>query len=103
MERAQHKAFVILTLVFHEEDGAWVGVCQELSTSTYASTFEAARSELIELVELHLNELEDVGERARFFAEHNIKLYTDDAPKVVQRSVVVDGDVVDVHRVEVPA
>jgi predicted RNase H-like HicB family nuclease len=102
MEQVQ-KAFVILTLVFHEEDDAWVGTCKELSTSTYAPTFEETRSELIELVELHLNELEAVGERSRFFAEHGMTLYTDDAPTVVNRDVRVDDEVVDVHRVEVPA
>ena len=97
------KAFAILTLAFHKEDGDWVGVCQELGTSTFGGTFEQANEELLDLVDLHLHELSAVGELVRFFGERGITLYTDDVPEVVQPPVHVDAEIVGAHRVEVPA
>jgi hypothetical protein len=41
---------------------------------THGASLAQLRRELKELVVLHLNELEDVGERQRFFAEHGIPL-----------------------------
>ena len=46
------------TLVYHKEGQQWVGECQELGTSTFGDSFEEVETELIELVELHLNTLE---------------------------------------------
>ena len=74
--------FVILTMVFHQEGKAWLGRCQELSTSTYGRTLKQVHDELLELVDLHLNALEGVGERERFFSEHGIKFFTDDIPQI---------------------
>lgn len=86
--------FVILTLEFRQEGPYWLGRCRELSTSTYAKRFSQVRKELAEMVELHLNTLEQVGERERFFKEHNIRFYTDQelAPKEVDGCLPTEGD-----------
>lgn len=67
--------FVVLRLEFHKDDGRWSGRCAELGTSTFADDFEQVQKELIELVELHLNGLDDIGERGRFFEENEIRIY----------------------------
>lgn len=85
------KGFVVLTLGFRKEGRVWVGICRELSTSTYARSFEKVRDELVEMVELHLNALEDVGERERFFREHGIRFYTDDETPS-ESTVPIDSD-----------
>ena len=69
----RQELLVLLTLRFQQEDEVWVGVCEELSTSTFHKDLERAYEELIELVALHLNGLEDIGERDRFFKEHGIR------------------------------
>jgi len=69
------KGYVALTFEFHKEGRRWVGVCQELGTSTYSRSLPEVEKQLSQAVCLHLNTLEDVGERERFFKEHNIKLY----------------------------
>lgn len=70
-----HKTeYVVLTLQFERADGGWVGTCIELSTSTSGDTLDEVQEALHDLVTLHLNTLEEVGERRRFFAEHDIEL-----------------------------
>lgn len=87
------KGFVVLTLAFHQEDKRWLGRCLELGTSTYGRTLKQVHAELVELVELHLNALEDAGERERFFEEHGITFYTaDQAPGHVRPSIPVDTE-----------
>ena len=68
------KNYITLTLEFHKEGRRWVGVCKELGTSTYHRSLPELEKQLSELVTLHLNCLETVGERERFFKENNIKL-----------------------------
>lgn len=83
--------FVILTLAFRKEGRVWVGTCLELGTSTYARSFERVRDELVEMVDLHLNALEDLGERERFFQEQGIRFYTGQE-RPVESSVPIDRD-----------
>ncbi len=68
--------YVILTCKFRKEDRYWVGVCDELGTSDFGRTLDEAQKRLQEAIELHLNTLEDVGERKRFFEENGIKIYS---------------------------
>ncbi len=87
------KGFVILTLAFHQEGKTWLGECLELGTATYGRTLKRVQAELLELVELHLEAIEEAGERDNFFRTHNIKLYTDEAPPSGVNPVVpIDGD-----------
>lgn len=66
--------FVILTLNFSRDNGDWVGECLELGTCGSGDTFEEALEAMGDLVALHLNALEDAGERARFFRENGIEV-----------------------------
>jgi predicted RNase H-like HicB family nuclease len=86
------RGFVILTLEFRREGGYWLGRCRELGTSTFARTLSQVRRELVELVELHLNGLDEAGERERFFHEHHIRLYMDELPAEVETCVPIAVD-----------
>lgn len=83
------RGYIVLTLEFHKDQRRWVGRCRELGTSTYAATLERTTAELEELIALHLDELEQAGERERFFARHGITLYLDE-PSQVERTLPVD-------------
>jgi hypothetical protein len=97
------RSFVILTLEFRQSDKTWQGECLELGTATDGRSLNQVHNELCELVELHLNSLEAVGERERFFREHGIQLYTHDAiPARVEAPLSVDAEAyVHVHRVPI--
>ena len=103
--RRSVKGFVILTLAFRQENKQWVGECLELGTSTFARTFKQVHRELIELVELDLNTLEQIGDRERFFKEHGIKFYSDDVPPDhVTKTLPVGKELLmDQHPFPVPA
>ena len=73
--------YVTLTFSFEKEGEDWVGVCLELGTSTFADTVEECQSELEELVADHLEVLEDIGERERFFEEWGIRIHADEVPQ----------------------
>jgi predicted RNase H-like HicB family nuclease len=70
------KGYIALTYQFYKDGRRWVGVCKELGTSTFSRSLPEVEKQLEEAVCLHLNTLEDVGERERFFQENNIKLYS---------------------------
>ena len=86
--------FVLLTLEFRrDQQHRWLGRCRELGTATDGRSFDRVKSELMELVELQLNELEGVGERNRFFRENGIKFYSDaELPHEVNRMLSVSTD-----------
>lgn len=67
-----HKGYIVLTLAFEKKGGRWVAHCAELGTATFGRSLPEAEKRIKEAVLLHLNTLEDVGECARFFKEHNI-------------------------------
>jgi predicted RNase H-like HicB family nuclease len=69
--------YIIVTFnVQHEKDDIWTAHCEELGTATFGHSEKEAIEKLQEAVEAHLNTLEDVGERERFFRENDIKFYT---------------------------
>jgi len=67
--------YVILTYKFHKENKKWVAYCEELGTSTFGRSLTEAKERIRDAVLCHLNALEDVGERERFFKEHGIEFY----------------------------
>ena len=74
------KGYVVLTLEFRREGRRWTGYCEELGTATFGRSITEAEKRLREAVVLHINTLEDVGERERFFKEHNI-IFHETRPK----------------------
>ena len=83
--------YIIVTFSFHKEGNRWVGRCNELTTSAFGRSLPEAEERLKELVELHLNGLEDAGERERFFRENGIRVYTH-KPKLKSVSVTAPLD-----------
>ena len=80
------KVYVVLTYEFGREGRRWMAHCKELGTATFGRSLPEAQRQLIEVVGLHLNTLEDVGERKRFFQEHNIKFH-ETKPKSIMVSM----------------
>ena len=69
------KGYIILTHTFQKEGRRWLARCEELGTSVFGRSLPEAEKILDEAVWLHLNTLEDIGERERFFREHNIHFH----------------------------
>lgn len=67
--------YIVVTLKFKKEDDKWTAYCEEFGTATFARTLKKAQERIEEAVLLHLNTLEEVGERERFFRENNITIY----------------------------
>ncbi|MFQ5864556.1 MAG: type II toxin-antitoxin system HicB family antitoxin [bacterium] len=79
-----------LTVIFEkQDDGRWTATCGELGTATFGNSLQDAQNKIGEAICLHLNTLEDVGERERFLKENNITLY-DKSPKSVRINVPTD-------------
>jgi predicted RNase H-like HicB family nuclease len=68
--------YVVLTLKFRKVGRRWTAYCEELGTATFGRSLSEADKKLKEAVLLHLNTLEEVGERDRFFEEHNIEIHS---------------------------
>jgi len=67
--------YVVLTLIFEKDsEGRWLGECRELGTAVFAYSLDRAVDAMKQALELHLNTLEQSGERERFFKEHDIKI-----------------------------
>ena len=52
---------ITLTCTYVQESRKWVGVCEELGTSTFSDSLEDTQAELREALELQLNEVEGLG------------------------------------------
>ena len=70
-----HVGYVVLTYMFEKEGRRWTAYCEELGTATFGRSLPEAQRKLVDAVGLHLNTLEQVGERRRFFREHGIKFH----------------------------
>ncbi len=73
MPRKTVEGYVTLTLVFAQEGDQWSAVCKELGTAACGDTLEEAQEAIREVLPLHLNGLEELGERKAFFEKHGIK------------------------------
>ena len=67
--------YFILNFVFKREGRRWTAFCKELGTSTFGNTAQDAIKKIHEAVSLHLNTLEKMSERERFFKEHKIRTF----------------------------
>ena len=70
------KGYIVLTYKYGQEGTRWTGYCEELGTATFGRSLPEAERRLEEAVELHLNTLEDVGERERFLNEQGVTFYS---------------------------
>ena len=85
MERVE--GYILLTVRFAREGDQWTAECQELGTAACGDTLEEAEGAIKDLIELHLNSLEELGERAAFFEKHGIKFHRtrpEDAKRRIQ-------------------
>lgn len=73
---AEKMGYIVLTLRYEREDAKWVGICEELGTTTFARTLRQCQSQLEELVAEHLTALDEVGEQDRFFERWHIQVHT---------------------------
>jgi predicted RNase H-like HicB family nuclease len=69
----EESGYVVLTLEFRNVGRRWTAYCKELGTATFGRSLPEADRKIKDAVFLHLNTLEDVGERDRFFREHSIE------------------------------
>lgn len=69
------EGYVVLTYKFQKEGRRWLARCEELGTAVFGRSLPEAERLLDEAIWLHLNTLEDIGERERFFEENNIPLH----------------------------
>jgi len=81
--------YVVLTYKFGKEGKRWTAYCEELGTATFGRSLPEAQRRLEEAVALHLNTLEGVGERERFFKTHGIGFHAT-KPKNVKVSVLLN-------------
>ena len=96
--------YVILTLRFFQEEGQWVGDCEELGVAQCGDSLDEVRAGLEELLMLTLYTMESVGERERFFAEHSITLHPFDQPAPTQEyHVLPDTHLVEPKRIPIGA
>jgi len=68
------KGYILLTLRVRGERGRWVADCSELGTASCGDTVEQAVDNVKDACIVHLNALEQLGERKKFFREHNIRI-----------------------------
>ena len=69
------EGYVVLTYQFQKEGRRWLARCEELGTSVFGRSLPEAERILDEATGLHLNTLEDIGERERFLKENNIPFH----------------------------
>lgn len=72
----KNAGYILLTVKFQKEGKKWTVECIELGTATFGRSLKEAKKKIGEAILLHLNTLEDVNERERFFREHSIICYS---------------------------
>ena len=98
----RREGYIIVTVEFLQEDGQWVGRCLELGTATCADTLDEVHEAMIEALELHLNALEETGERARFFRKHGIRIYSTPPERKETHVPFAEGTLFESLRLPVP-
>ena len=72
---AKPEGYIVVTVKLTKEAGQWAAECLELGTAACADNLPEAVEAIGELIELHVNTLEAVGERRAFFKEHGITFH----------------------------
>ena len=67
--------YIALTYKSGKEGRRYTAYCEQLGTATFGRSLSEAKTRLEEAILLHLNTLDDVGERESFFRENRIKYF----------------------------
>ena len=62
----------VLTVEFGQEEGQWVGLCQELGTAAQADSLGQAEVELREAIDLQLNEMAKIADVFEYLADNQV-------------------------------
>jgi hypothetical protein len=87
------EGYIVLTNIFRKEKKRWLGRCDELGTSVFGRSLPETEKILDEAICLHLNTLDDIGERERFFKENNIRFHNGKPRDNIEVSIPVEQDV----------
>lgn len=79
--------YIKLTLRFFKEEDQWIGECLETGICTYGDTIEEVQHELPELIAMHFNAIEEMGDMEHYLKENGIKMITAKIPDHVDISV----------------
>ncbi len=64
----------VLTVEFGQEEGQWVGLCQELGSAAHTDTLAQVEAELSEAINLQLNEMERLTDIREYLAENQVNV-----------------------------
>jgi len=78
--------YVKLTLRFFKEDNQWIGECLETGITTYGDTIDEVQKELPELITLHFNSIEDMGDMEDCLKKNGITLLSSNTPEKIDIS-----------------
>ena len=92
--------YIVLTYKFCKEGNRWVAHCMELGTSTFGRSLQQAEKRIDDAVLCHLNCLEEVGERERFFKEHHIRFYQTKPKATTRIEAQTSTDAFYQHRIQ---
>ena len=81
----------VLNVQFGEEEGQWVGMCQELGTATHADTLAQVELELLEGIELQLNGTAELRDIFEYLADFQVSMTPVSIPQ--ETGFVVSGSV----------
>jgi predicted RNase H-like HicB family nuclease len=95
------KGYVVLTLKFQKEGRRWTAYCEELGTASFGRSSPEADQHIKEAILLHLNTLEDVGERDHFFKENHIEIHQEKPRQDITVSIPLNHEVFVVPLVQV--
>lgn len=87
MGSAPH-GYILVKVEIQAEDGQFTAYCPELGTASCGDTFEEAAENIKEALCVHLNTLEELGERRNFFKEHNIHLYRKEPTQEAKKRLI---------------
>lgn len=66
--------YIELTVIIEPEDGQFTALCKELNVASCGNTFDEALRNVKDAIKVHLETLEEIGERARVFKERGISI-----------------------------
>ena len=81
----------VLNVQFGEEDGQWVGICQELGTAMQADTLDEVKVALLEGIELQLNGTAELCDIFEYLADFGVSITPVSIPQ--ETGFVVSGSV----------